>query len=672
MPRIVVTLLLTAAALVQSPSTVQPSSQTSSQKASQASSQPTATQPADVIAHVERTIAWYRRINAIEQQPDISGDTTSRNLIHQSAVKAVELAFEFARAEALLLRTQTARTLDTRAPETSAASSFEQVGAQAAARVASLESQLKDIDTALQKASGSERVRLTNERDALSADLNITKTVQESIASILQFATTSTLTERPGDSLTAQINELARSVPEIGRIPSLAASPAPAGSSSGPSGSSGSSGSSTTSEAPRANNPAAGAATNGASAAQIFQPGSAGLMSLFTEIFTLRSDRSELDTAIRESDGLAQAIDQRRTPLMSEARDLVRRGEGAISNNADTAQMAAARRELQGAVGRVKQLSTALVPLGEQMISLETSRNVLSTWRNRLTQRIGLTSRYLLVRTVVLAAVIAVLLALSELWKRATFKYLRDVRRRSQLLMIRRVVVGLAVGLVVVMGFMSEVGSLATYAGFVTAGLAVALQNVILAIVAYFFFIGRYGVRVGDRVTISGVTGNVVEIGFVRIYLMELTGADWHPTGRIVVFSNAVLFQPSALFKQMPGVDYVWHTVTLTFQPTVDTAAAERSLREAVDSVYQQYREGLEQQHAALQRTLDVQTAAPQPDLHSRYTSDGIEFSIRYPVQRLQASEIDRQIIQTIRQMLAKDESLKLTPSGSPKVDVTG
>ena len=63
----------------------------------------------------------------------------------------------------------------------------------------------------------------------------------------------------------------------------------------------------------------------------------------------------------------------------------------------------------------------------------------------------------------------------------------------------------------ILFGLVSEVGSVATYVGFVTAGVAVALQNVILAVVAYFFLIGRYGVKVGDRITLAGVTGRVVD-----------------------------------------------------------------------------------------------------------------------------------------------------------------
>src|SRR5581483_10785354 len=100
----------------------------------------------------------------------------------------------------------------------------------------------------------------------------------------------------------------------------------------------------------------------------------------------------------------------------------------------------------------------------------------------------------------------------SEFWRRATFRYIRDPRRRRQFLVLRRVVVASAIILVLVLSFITEFGSLATYAGLLTAGIAVALQNVILSVVAYFFLIGRYGVRIGDRITISGVTGNVVDI----------------------------------------------------------------------------------------------------------------------------------------------------------------
>src|SRR5262249_11468169 len=153
----------------------------------------------------------------------------------------------------------------------------------------------------------------------------------------------------------------------------------------------------------------------------------------------------------------------------------------------------------------------------------------------------------------------------------------------------------------------------ATFAGLITAGIAVALQTVILSGVAYFFFIGRFGVRVGDRVTISGITGDVIEVGLFRLYLMELGGTkpDLHPTGRIVAFSNAVLFQPSAFYKQLPGADYAWHEVTFTLAPETDYRLAQERILGAVTSVVAEYQETLKSQHEAATQSLHMPMESP-------------------------------------------------------------
>jgi small-conductance mechanosensitive channel len=192
---------------------------------------------------------------------------------------------------------------------------------------------------------------------------------------------------------------------------------------------------------------------------------------------------------------------------------------------------------------------------------------------------------------------------------------------------------------------------------------------VILAVVAYFFLIGRYGVRVGDRITLAGVTGRVVEIGLVRIYMMELAGPQLRSSGRMVVLSNAVLFQPTALFKQLPGSDFYWHTITLTLAPTTDVEDAEKRLSEAAESVYQKYRPAIEQQHAALQRFIDFQTAMPQPEVYTRLATKGLECTVRYPVEPSQAASTDQKMLLAIRQAQTKPPPLELVDG--PVLDTT-
>jgi small-conductance mechanosensitive channel len=188
--------------------------------------------------------------------------------------------------------------------------------------------------------------------------------------------------------------------------------------------------------------------------------------------------------------------------------------------------------------------------------------------------------------------------------------------------------------------------------------------------VAYFFLIGRYGVRSGDRVTISGVTGNVIEIGLVRIYLAELAGppGDLHPTGRIVVYSNSVLFQPSALFKQLPGTDYVWHAMRMVLTPESDFQLAESRITEAVNGVYQQYRHVIEQQHANFERAVDSHMDQPQPEVRLHFIGEGLEVTVRYPAQIKAAALTDDQVRKALQEAVAREPGLELASSGSPKL----
>ena len=141
------------------------------------------------------------------------------------------------------------------------------------------------------------------------------------------------------------------------------------------------------------------------------------------------------------------------------------------------------------------------------------------------------------------------------------------------------------------------------FAGFLTAGIAVALQTVILSVAAYFFLTRTAWHRVGDRITISGVTGDVIDVGLVRLSLMELSGAgsDVHPTGRLMVVSNSVLFHRHA-FQANPRYRLMLGTkLHVKLQSGGDSTMAEKNMLEAVNSVYSLYRDSLEQQQQALE-----------------------------------------------------------------------
>src|SRR6185312_12602372 len=501
---------------------------------------------------------------------------------------------------------------------------------RAAGRVAGIQARLAALDSQIARAPARSQRELSAQRDELQSELNLSLEVEKTVLELQRFAANMAAHGIAGTgSLTGQIAEIERTIPEARRgataTERAATTTAPATASTDTNAAA----RTPTTLVPVA--PVAPAPNGGRSR---------GLIALASDWFALRGTRRNLTAAIDATDQLSASIDSLRVAIGRQARTLVR-AHAADTGAVDASQLLAVQHQFDSATTRFRQLSTLLVPIGEEDITVDDARGTLTEWSDIIKGRANEALGALVLHAAFLLISIAIVLFISEIWRRATFRYLHDVRRRRQFLLLRRVAVAIALLVIIVIGFL-------------TAGLAVALQNVILAVVAYFFLIGRYGVRVGDRITLAGVTGRVVDIGLIRLYLMELAGPELQATGRIVVLSNAVLFQPAALFKQIPGADYTWHTVTLSLAPTTDVASTQAKLKEVADKVYVAYRRGIDEQHETMQRMVDFDTSTPEPQVDVHFTEQALEFVVRYPVLPEQAAANDQVMMQALREAVGQ------------------
>jgi small-conductance mechanosensitive channel len=269
---------------------------------------------------------------------------------------------------------------------------------------------------------------------------------------------------------------------------------------------------------------------------------------------------------------------------------------------------------------------------------------------------------------------LALILGGGKVWTHATNKYVRDIRRRRQILIVRRVVVGFLSAIVILFGFVTQFDSLATFAGFITAGIAVGLQTILLSVAAYFFIIGRYGVKVGDRITISSVTGDVIDVGLVRFYVMELAGSgtELNPTGRVAVFSNAVLFQAGTpLYKQMPGTEYAWHELIVKLADTANYKIVCEAILKELHAVYDGYRTNIERQHEGVQKWMKA--AIDPPAIESRLQLNGGAFQLcaRFPVQIKQASETDEKLTRALLELMERRPEIKNAVASTPFIQAS-
>src|SRR5579863_355489 len=513
-----------------------------------------------ILSHLNAVISWYRDSSSKVQSVGLPSDAIYQDAAQNLAQEAVRLAFQSAKAAAVLVNASDQAT-PTATPDASGASTQQQNLAQTLitlkARIDQDQSKLDALNKQIETAPRSKRQALTDQRDSLQAEIALDQATQDAVQKLATFVESS---EESGvGGFAGSINDLARTVPEIlgdANAQKAAAKPA---------------------------------------ASQPTISKSSGLighcLTLYAELRTMHN----IDEMANETTHVRDNAAALRKPMRDTLASTIQRGRDLTSQAppSDPTQAKAAPQELRSLTDQFKQLSNVVIPLSQEMMVLDQSRANFLNWRNSIARESKDALRSVISSAVAILLALGIIWILSEVWRRWTFRYIQDLRRRRQFMLLRRFVMGFLILAVLTLGIVSDFSSLATFAGFATAGIAEGLQAVLLSVAAYFFVIGRYGIRIGDRVSIAGVTGDVIDVSPVRFYLMELAGSDvnLYPTGRIVVFSNSVLFQATTpLYKQIPGTEYTWHEVVLQFVAGADFQLAEEKLLAAVNSVYDKYK----------------------------------------------------------------------------------
>jgi hypothetical protein len=383
--------------------------------------------------------------------------------------------------------------------------------------------------------------------------------------------------------------------------------------------------------------------------------------------------QGELRSRLQETEALHREAQQLLLPVESAAHTLETRGQqlSDFSTAPSDAEKADETDQFQSLMQAFDAVRSEGVPLGQELLTLDQSRANLAVWLTAVDSEYRNLLRTLITRLVIICGSLSMLFGVSYVWKRATSRYVHDTRRRRQLMGMRRVIIGALGLLIVLVGFTTQFKSLTTFAAFITAGLAVGLQTILLSVAAYFFIIGRFGIRVGDRITVSNVTGDVINVGLVRFYLAEMagTGPEMYSTGRVAVFSNAVLFQAGTpLYKQVPGTDYKWHEMTIKLLPGAGHHQAADAITKVVCTVYAEYREEVEEQSRSVEQWTEMWTGLPDVESILQFQEDGFQLLVRYPVKLRLASEIDQKVIEALLILTENNEEMKQATASLPVI----
>jgi hypothetical protein len=602
-----------------------------------------------IVHHLNAVLRFYHDADASIQKVGEPSDLIYRDQAATLATQIAGFAFQSAQAEAALLAQPSPSDQTTPGAQTQA-QKLQATRDSVAQRIVALKAQDETLEKQLNTARSREIPALQQQREQVQGELELQTAMGEALSKITG---TSGISGETG--FTAQVGQLERSAPGLATGKPATVSPT----------------------------------LESLSAAR-----SAGVTSQAQVLFSLLGTRQSIEALISQAKDLHRQASDLHAPLINTLRKTVAQGQtlaqqaaapaipapgtkippGATSKAtaaADAEALVATRKDFDALTAEFKAISAASVPLSQEMMAIEQGQASLQAWSRAVNEEYTSILRSLLLRVAGIALALLTIFVLGEVWRRATAKYVHDIRRRRQLLVVRRLGIGFLSGLVMIFGLVTQFSSLATFAGFIVAGLAVGLQTILLSVVAYFFIIGRYGVKVGDRITIAGVTGDVAEVGLVRFYVQELAGSgtDLYHSGRVAVFSNAVLFQAATpLYKQLPGTEYLWHELTVKLVPDADYRPAVQALLKSVQSVYDGYCQQIEQQHRQVESWMDSSLATPEVQSNLQLVDGGLQFWARFPVLIRHSTATDDRMTESLLQTIASDPKIKAAVAAPPVV----
>jgi small-conductance mechanosensitive channel len=576
----------------------------------------------ELLQWLDRTIDWYRTLGILQETATEVRDQIVLYENRETADQVISLVFQFAKSDADLLANEAVSGLT--GTDAHSRQAVGQYQAQLAADTAAAQARLAETSLALRSARGRKRADLQAKLAALQEELDLDAARKSLLDTMSSFSQYSGANDLSPEALKAQIDAMAATVPGA------------------------------TGKAPGPATPQAATGKPGPAAL----PSSDGIWDLAAKVFALARRVSSIESVDRSTAELQAALQQIRQPLIDRLKDLSKRGDAlaAHANGADNGSLADLRTQLTRLTAEFKQVAALAIPLGKEVILLDQYRHNLDTWRAAVQGEYRDGLKNLGLRLGILLLFLVTVFIAAEFWRRAVLRYIQDSRRRYQLLLLRRIALWFLVVAIIGIAFASELGSIVTFAGLITAGVAVAMQSVLVSIVGYFFLIGKYGIRVGDRVQIGEVTGEVIELGLVRLYLMELGARGQSgPTGRVVAFANSVVFQVSGgLFKQIPGVSFAWHEIKLQLPADADFGKIKTALAAAAAHALEDYRAEILRQTHELKKTTSSRTDInAEPEVRLNFTADGAEAIVRYPVHLHNAGEIDERVSQELFRALS-------------------
>jgi len=173
--------------------------------------------------------------------------------------------------------------------------------------------------------------------------------------------------------------------------------------------------------------------------------------------------------------------------------------------------------------------------------------------------------------------------------------------------------------------------SVATFLGLVSAGIAIALKDLLANLAGWMFILIRRPFEVGDRIQIGEIQGDVIDMRIFQFTVLEI--GNWvhadQSTGRVIHVPNSkVFFEPQANYTK--GFQYIWNEIRVPLTFESDWRAAKEILTEIAERQAGRRTDEAAKRVKRASRQFMIFYSTLTPKVYTTVEDHGVMLTIRY------------------------------------------
>ncbi len=201
--------------------------------------------------------------------------------------------------------------------------------------------------------------------------------------------------------------------------------------------------------------------------------------------------------------------------------------------------------------------------------------------------------------------------------------------------------------------------SIATYLGLLSAGLAIALKDLVSNFAGWLFIISRRPFSVGDRIQIGNYAGDVIDTRVFQFTLLEIgnwVNAD-QSTGRIIHIPNGMVLS-EVLANYSKGFQYIWNEIPVLITFESNWEKAKKILQKIADKDAEPLSKAAEKRVKEASKKFMILYSRLTPIVYTSVKDSGVLLTVRYLCEPQRRRDSEQAIWEDILKEFAQEKDI--------------